>query len=289
LLTVELLTSGLVLSVLYSLEALSFVLIIRGTGVLNFALGEMLVLGPYLFASMGGNHSQTAVLGLAGTIVAACLVGAVLYRQLLRRLVGHQIWAMVISLFAVADIMQAAIQLIWGSSPRALTPFAFHVTQPVPGVRIDNYDLSILIGGVVVIAAVFILTYGTRLGLHMRACAEDSRLAAYRGIHVRRVATISWCLGTALAFLAGIALALRTQLSPSLSDGFLTAFPAVLIGGFESLVGAVVGSIVLAFLSDSLDTYVGGQYSVPAGYALLLLMILVRPYGLFGSRSEVRV
>lgn len=285
----ELLTSGLVLSILYSLEALSFVLVIRGTGALNFALGEMLVLGPYLFASMGGNNSDTALLALAGTVTAACLLGALIYRQLLRRLSGHQIWATVISLFAVADIMQAVIQLVWGSEPRTLSPFAFSTMHPLPGVRIDSYDLSVLIGGTVIIVAVFILTYATSLGLQMRACSEDANLAAYRGIPVKRIATISWCLGTVLAFLAGIALAIRTQLSPSLSLGFLVTFPAVLIGGFESLVGAVVGSFILAFIADALETYVGGQFSVAASYAILLIMILVRPYGLFGSRSEVRV
>lgn len=285
-----LLVSGLVLGLLYSVQALAFVLVIRGTGVMNFAQGQILALGAYVFLALNGLAGGSFLTALIGMLVLAAVLGVVVYDGVVRHLARAPLWTVVIALFAVGLVLESLIQIRWGSEPRFMEP----PVQPRPvhlpgGLVTDTLDLLMGAIAIVYIAAVVLATYFTPLGRRMRASADNQALAMHAGIDTRRIGRISWVLGSMMAALAGLMVAVRTTVSPALTLAFLTAFPAVLIGGFESIGGAVVGAFLLAYVLQAGVTYLGGAVALPLAYALLFAMLLFRPHGLFGARDIVRI
>jgi branched-chain amino acid transport system permease protein len=290
-----LLVSIVLIALIYSLQALGFVLVIRGTGVLNFAQGQMLALGAYLLWDVSGRFSTGDYLphflaGVVASLVIMGLFGALLFRVILVRLEGAPIWAVVMLLFGVGAMLDSFLQVQWGSEPKFLQPPFPFGRVVLPGGFVTNpSDLAIAIFSTVAIAVLLGVIYLTPLGLRMRATAENPVLAAYAGVNVRGIATVAWLLSAVYVALAGIAIALRTTVSPEIELAFLTAFPAVVLGGFESIAGAVVGSVILAAALQVAITYFGSPVALPLAYLVLLLTLVVRPQGLFGARDIIRI
>jgi branched-chain amino acid transport system permease protein len=286
-----LVVSVALIGVLYSLQALGFVLVIRGTGVLNFAQGQMLALGGYLFYDfVTGQFGSQFVPSLVAMLLVSCVLGVLIYRLVLARMEGAPPWAVVMALFGVGAILDALIQIRYGADPKILpTLFGFEPVHLAGGLITNRSDLFIFVISTAFIAALLALVYLTPLGLRMRASAENKDLAAYTGIRVKRIATISWGLSSFYVALAGLAIALRTTVSPELELAFLTAFPAVVLGGFESIVGAVVGSFLLAIILQIGVINFGSPVALPLAYLVLLLVLMLRPQGLFGARDIIRI
>lgn len=283
-------TSTVILTVLYSLQALSFVLILRSTGALNFAQGQVLALGAYGFYELEGAVHHSFFAAIVCIIGLEAALGLIIYFAIIKRLRGAPIWSTVIALFGVGIIIDSLLQLTIGVNPVFLPRPVKIRPISLPGhFLISTLDVWVVGLGAVVIVGLFALMWGTRLGLRMRACADNPLVATYGSINPARVAMLSWSLGCILAGLAGVAIAFRSTLDPTLSGQFLTAFPAVLLGGFDSLGGAVVGSLILAFVVQLGTTYVNTLIGLPLGYALILAMLIVRPTGLFGTRDVARL
>lgn len=282
--------SSLTLGLLYSLQAIAFVLVIRGTGVLNFAQGQMLALGAYVFLDLATAFGLSFGVALVVMVVVLALFARVLYAVVLVRLQGVPIWSVVMALFGVASALDAVIQMRWGSTAQYLPPPIAITPVTLPGgFPTDSLDLLMDGLSLALIVAVLAVVYFTPLGLRMRASAEHRALAAYSGIDVQDIAAVSWTLSAGIAGVAGLAVALRTVVSPELSLTFLTAFPAVILGGLESVLGAVFASFVLAFVLQLGVTVFGSESALPLAYAILLIVLVVRPYGLFGARDIVRI
>jgi branched-chain amino acid transport system permease protein len=284
------LMSTLVLGTLYALQAVAFVLVIRGTGILNFAQGQIMALGAYLCFGIRDQFGGPFALSLVLALFLTGAIGVGLYSFVLRHFEGSPVWSVVMALFGIGIVIDSLIQIKWGSGAHFLQ-LPIHVTPlKLPGgFRTDSLDLVVVGFSLIFIAVLVFVVYGTSLGLRMRACADNKVVATYAGVSIGRVARISWFLASVFAALAGIAVATRTTVSPALSLSFLTAFPAVLIGGFESIVGAVVGAFILAFILQLGVTYVNSQIALALAYVILFVMLLVRPQGLFGARDIVRV
>jgi branched-chain amino acid transport system permease protein len=286
--------SIVLIGLVYSLQALGFVLVIRGTGVLNFAQGQMLALGAYLLWDVSGrfegDYQPRFLAALAASVIVMGIFGALLFRLVLVRLEGAPIWAVVMALFGVGAVLDSIIQIQWGSEPKFLQqPFVFGRVELPGGLVTNPTDLGIAAFSTGAIAVLLLVIYATPLGLRMRASAENQLLAAYAGVDVSRISTVAWLLSSVYVALAGIAIALRTTVSPELELSFLTAFPAVVLGGFESIAGAVAGSFILAAALQVAITYLGSPVALPLAYLLLLVMLVIRPQGLFGARDIIRI
>jgi branched-chain amino acid transport system permease protein len=278
-----------VLACIYSLQAVSFVLLLRCTGVLNFAQGQLLALGAYFFYEARAVHNLPYLTSTVVAVLATAACGLAVYLLALRRFDGAPTWSIVMALFGIAEIANGIIGLIWGANPLLTgTPITSRPITAV-GLRINSIDLLVSLVSLAFVLLALAVTYGTPLGLRMRAAAENRHLATYTGVRVGRIASITWSLSAAMAAIAGIGLAMRTEISPDLTNDFLTAFPAVLIGGAESLFGAVLGSVLLAALLTVVSTYYSGDISLPLAYAALLAVLVVRPQGLLGARETVRL
>jgi branched-chain amino acid transport system permease protein len=287
--------AGLALGATYALVALGFVIIYKATGVINFAQGGLLALGAYL----GYTFTDRIEVGFAVAIALACLlaalVGAGFQRVVLTRMVGQPVFAVVMITIGLLFVIEPLITVFWGFDNLQMTnPWNVQRVE-AGGIVLGVRDLWTIAITAAVVTGFFLFFRFSRLGVAMRATAYDPEAAIAHGISARRVFAVSWAISSALAALAGITLAAGPGgLSPAIGLIALTAFPAMIVGGLDSPAGAVLGGLVIGLAEaltrgyqDQLFSWAGSNVSVIVPYLIMIVILLVRPYGLFGT-PEVR-
>jgi branched-chain amino acid transport system permease protein len=285
------LISGVCLGATYALIALGIVLIFRATDTFNFAHGQFMLLGAYLVAKWQGAWSGVpVVVPLIAGIAVVGAVGWLLFRVALRRIIGAPPFIGVIATLGFASVADALMAMIFGPKDYAIT---FSILPrgsfDWAGARVGKATVYLAIVSLVVAIATALAISRTRLGTKVRSAGQDVLLASQSGINVHRVYGWSWAVGSALAAFAGITYASTNVVTPTMTSLGLVAFPAILLGGLDSIEGAIVGGIVTGLVESFTATYWGGQWTYVTTYTLLLLVILLRPAGLFGTQTVVRV
>jgi branched-chain amino acid transport system permease protein len=286
---VQLLVSGVAVGSILGIVALGFVLMFKSTDVFNFAQGDLVMVGAYLCLG------ALTVLGVSIWVAApvalamAAVLGLVIYRFLLRPMIGSPLLTMIMVTIALSLILQSLVVILWG--PQTYT---FPSTLPaevidVAGVRVSTIDLTIIGVAAVSIAAFGAFFRFTRLGLHMRAVADNPEAAAVCGIDTGRMFATAIVIGTVLATIGGILLANLQIVSVGLATIGLLAFPAAVLGGIRSVSGAVVGGVLIGVVGQLGSGYLGRGAATPVTFAVLLLVLLLRPQGILGRRTAVRV
>jgi branched-chain amino acid transport system permease protein len=281
---------GLVPASLYAPLATGLVLVYRSSGVLNFAQGAFAFVGGYLFYAASSSAGLPFIVSLIVALAASFILGLAVQGALIRPILGASPVVVVMVTIALQSILEAAIFLIFGTSQQFLkAPFSGHVVHTFGGVDISLLDLVIVVvSGLVLVALAIALRYA-RVGVAIRAVADSPALAGTWGYNANRLIALTWGIAFALAAMSGIAYALRTALdSSTLALGTLI-FPAVIIGGLDSLAGAIVGSIILGVVNEAVTMYLGGQWADFVLYSALIVVLCVRPYGLFGTRAVERL
>lgn len=292
------------------LIALGVVLIYKSSEIFNFSQGHLLMLGAYLTwwfagASESGNELINLPLGLAvlAAFGAMVLIGFLVERAALRPMTGQPLLSIVLMTLGLALFLEGLVSIAFGVQPRTnfpLGPFpprtesfkipfpwAFNGTIFVQKTLVAVFVVAML--GAIIFALFFRLT---RTGLAMRAAAEDHELARSAGISVNRVFALSWAIAGIIATAGGVLLAMLTGASLSLSTVVLVAFPAILLGGLESLPGAIIGGIAIGLAQELVEAskfIVVRNSSEIAPYVLLLIVLLIRPEGLFGQKRIERI
>lgn len=289
--------AGLALGSTYALVALGFVVIYKSTGVINFAQGGLLALGAYLGYTFSNNLAIAFGVAILLACLSAAVVGASVERMVLRRMVGQPPFAVIMITIGLLFVIEPLITAIWGFDNRPVdNPWniqTVQIGQLVLGVR-DLWTIGITAA---VVVAFFLFFRYTRMGLAMRATAFDPEAALAQGISARRVYATSWAIAAALAALAGITLAAGPGgLQPSISFIALAAFPAMILGGLDSPAGAVLGGVIIGLAEaltrgyqDQLFSWAGDNVSVIVPYVLMILILLIRPYGLLGTKEVRRI
>ena len=289
--------AGLSLGARYALVALGFVIIFKATGVINFAQGALLALGAYLAYAFTGSAALPFALAVVLAVCASALVGASLERVVLRRTVGQPAFAVIMITIGLLFIIEQVITWIWGYGALNLTnPWAVQ-TLDVGDVVLAVRDLWTLGIAAAVLAAFFAFFRWSSLGIAMRATAFDPEAALAQGISARRVFAASWAISAGLAALAGVTIATApAALSPGIGAIALVAFPAMIVGGMDSPGGAVLGGLIIgltqaltAAYQDDLFPWAGDNVAVVMPYIVMVLILLIRPYGLFGTKEVQRV
>ena len=287
----QLIIIGTALGAIYGLLALGFTLVYKATRVFNFAQGDLMMLGAYILVSFSVTDFQLSPwIAIPLTLAVSIPVGIIFQFLFVRPLIGQPFLPVVMATIGAALIIQAAIQMYWGVIELPYqTVFPSRVFD-VSGVRVSSFDL-ITIAVAAACVALFALFFKlTKIGLQMRAAAENNEAAILSGINVHRVSLVAWSIGTLLAFVAGVILANQQgAVTFSLTGLALLAFPAVVIGGLESIPGAVVGGLIVGILQALIAGYYDPLAQDALVFAALLLMLLVRPTGLFGQKEIVRV
>jgi branched-chain amino acid transport system permease protein len=299
------------LGAIYALIALGFVVIYRASKVFNFAQGEFLTFGAYLmttFAALG----LPWPLALAATMLATGLLAATLERAALRPMVGRPVFVTIILTIVLGVLLRLLVVVLWKAQSRAVAvPWNPLATASFGDVRVSVTWLATVAVAAVAVAAFFLLTRFTRMGVAMRATSENQEVAQGLGIRVGRVLGTAWFLSGAFAALAGAFMAASPkQVTPLLGWTALKAFPAVVVGGLDSLAGAVVAGFALGLLEVLAQGYQTDLAALLAGwfpssrgffiaflkdfhavfpYVVMIVFLAVRPYGLFGRRRVERV
>ncbi len=274
---------------IYGLVALGFVLIYKATELVNFAQGDLLMLGAFVCYMAVDWWGLDYWLGFVIAIVAVSAFGALLDATLLRRVIGQPQFAIVMLTIGLGAMFRTFASVTWGSEIYTLpTPFG-GVTQ-IAGVTLSHQYLSIIVGTLILCGGLYSFFNYTRIGVAMQATSQNQLAAYYMGIPVKLIFSMIWAISAGTAAVAGILLAPVTLIDINMGLAVaLKAFAAAVLGGFGSIPGALVGGIVIGLIELFAGATLPDGFKDTAPYIVLLVMLVVRPQGLFGSLGRKKV
>ncbi len=279
-----------VLSAIYALIACGYVLIYRVSRVLNLAHGELMMLGSYLLLTTAWLFVASPFTAIACAIALSLTVGILVYVLLMRKMTGEMVLAAVLTTVALGILLRGVMVLIW-SGQQQYPAHALNFSNPalvLPfGARISTFAAILVATTVLVYAALFVFLRFGRWGVRMRAAGQNPLLAAQRGINLHAIYALAWGLSTLTGSIAGMLISLDSGLTQSMVIVGLKAFPAALVGGLDSLLGAAIGSLIIGAAEVLSIQYIDPLLSDVVPFAVLIVMLIVRPWGLFGTREEL--
>lgn len=280
----------LALAPLYGIVALGFVIIYRFTGVLNFAQGSLFVVGAYLFYVAVELWRLPFVVGLLITAAGGVLVGIIVYELAIRPLSGRSVLAIILVTIAFGSVVQGMLLLFFSARPYSLPSVQSFANIPVlnfGGHQLPLASALMTTAYLVSLAGLgFVFRY-LAIGIRGRAAGENPMLASYRGIRVHWVFGAAWTIASALAFVAGAIHVLNHQLSPAIVEVALHGFAAAMVGGLDSIWGTFVGAILVALGVSIAFQFVNPLLSDVMPFAIMLAVLYVRPWGLWGSAELI--
>src|SRR5258707_5219685 len=291
--TLVLLTNGIMIGLMYALIALGFVLIYKATDAINFAQGEFVMFGGFMAAGAadiaGAPFWLSALLGIGGMVA----LGFGLERVVLRPLIGRRVIAVVMATIGLPAVFRGTATMAFGAGTRAVVmpvsdePFELGPVM-LPPVQLVGAGVSL------VFLAIFTWFFlKSRIGIAMRAVADSQQVAMAMGINVRRYFALAWAMAGLVSALGGVVWGTMLGVDNQLALVGLKVFPVVILGGLDSVMGAVIGGLIVGIVENLaagyLDPYVGGGTKDFAPYVLMILVLMVRPEGIFGRRPIERV
>ena len=290
----QLIITGIAVGGVYALMALGFVLIYKASTVVNFGPGELVLFGAYVAWATMLNMRLPFYVALPLTLAIAILLGLVIERGVLRPLIGHPIISVIMVTFGFASVIRGVLNMAWGSDtrpfPALFSPEPFHL-GPVP---VSPVHLWSFVTVILLLAAFSLFFKFSLTGMAMRATADNQQVAQSLGISVKWIFALSWCIAAVVSALGGIILgSVRGGVDFSLADLGLKVFPVVILGGLDSVAGAIVGGILIGVLENLsggyLDPILGGGVKEVAPFVALVIILMLRPYGLLGRIDIERV
>ncbi|CAN5211025.1 branched-chain amino acid ABC transporter permease [soil metagenome] len=294
---VQFVAAGLAVGAQYSLIVLGFVVIYRATGIINFAQGGLVVLGAYLAYNATNTWGLPFPLAVVIAMAGGAAVGALVELLILRRMIGEPVFAVIMITIGLLFVLEEVVTSVWGPDNLNLgDPWGVRSTT-VGEVTLSLKDIYTVALAAIVLAAFFWLFRYTRFGVAMRATASDQEAALAQGISARRVVALSWAVAGAVAALAGVtAGAGSIQVRPTLGGIALFAFPAMILGGLDSPGGAVLGGLIIgvtqvltAGYQHEYAPWLGQGFESVMPYVVMIAVLMLRPFGLFGTREVRRI
>ena len=290
----QLLVSGLVIGSIYSLVALGFVIIYKATKVVNFAQGELVMVGAYICFSLTVQAKLPFLAAFFLTLGFSFILGIAIERLILRPMIGEPIISVIMVTIGLSSVLKSLVQLFWGTQIQVFPPVlpqepVMIAGLPVAPVYLAAFALSIIL--FLIFSAFFKYS---RLGIAMRATAFDQQAAASMGIGIKNIFALSWCIAAMVSSIGGVILGNINGINAQLGHLGLKVFPAVILGGLDSLLGAALGGLIIGVLENVCDgaakEFLGlGGFKDVAAFLFLVIILMIKPYGLFGAREIERV
>jgi branched-chain amino acid transport system permease protein/neutral amino acid transport system permease protein len=282
---VQLLFYGLVLGSIFALGAIGVSLTFGILGFANFSHGDLMATGAYVAFLVYVQLALPFWLAFPVALVAAAAVALAIDRTIYRRFRAGPPVLLLISSFGMALILRSLIQLIWGPEVMAYDP-GIQLAERFMGLRYQNHQLGIIFGAIALVVVVHLFLSRTKAGKAMRAMADNPTLAQLSGIDTEQVVMWTWITGGALAGAAGVFLAIDTQLRPEMGwFQLLPIFAAAILGGIGKPYGAILGGYIIGMVTELSNLVLPAEYTTVVPFAILVVMLIFRPTGLFAGRS----
>ncbi|HEX9323912.1 MAG TPA: branched-chain amino acid ABC transporter permease [Xanthobacteraceae bacterium] len=286
---IQQLVGGVALGCVYGLIALGFVLIYKATEVVNFAQGDLMMLGGFFAFTFITQLGMDYWVGLPVTVLAMAAFGALVERVVVRPILGYPQFSIVMVTIGLGFLLRSVAGMIWGTDDLQIaTPFSGGVARFGPLVLGED-KLSVIVATILLCLALWIYFNKTRMGVAMQATSQNMLGAYYMGIPVKHVFSLIWAISAAVAGFAGVLLAPIAFIHTNVGFLGLKAFPAAVLGGFGSIPGALAGGIVIGVVETLSGFYLPEGFKDVAAYILLLVVLMVRPEGLFGLHLRKKV
>lgn len=285
----DLVASGLAIGAIYGLIAMGFAVIYKSTGLVNFAQGEMSMVVTYIAWTIATTVTGNVFVVALGAIVGGVALGLVIERFIMRPMLGEPIFSTVLVTVGVAVILRSLITLIWDAYPHALDVNVGRGIVRVAGLDLRSGQLAAIATLLAMMAGFFLFFRYSKVGVAMRAVAADDRTALLMGVSAQRIHAIAWAASSAIAGVAGVLFALVYDLSPAMFHLGLKSFPATILGGLDSVIGSGFGGVLIGIVENLAGGYIGSGMKDIAGFLMIIIVLMVQPFGLFGEREIVRV
>lgn len=282
---------GLATGSLYALVALGIVLLYRSSRILNFAHGDLATFATFIAFTLLTTFRLPFVLASAGSLAAAALLGAAFYLVVLRRAKEATLLGTIVITLGLSLILSGTVVRVWGTDTKVF-PFPLSDTKVyrLGSLVISQLSVGSFLVGLVLMAALYLLVQHTKVGLAMRAVSQHLVAAQVLGIPAKRVFGLTWGLASALGAAAGILLAPAVLLDPFMMlDPFLKGFAAAVLGGIDSLPGAMAGGLLLGVAEALFGGYVSIKFKTALAFLIIILVLIIRPEGILGREYRRRV
>jgi len=290
---VQLTVTGLAWGSVYACIALGFVLIFKSTDIFNFAQPELMMFGAYIAFTLITTLKLPFVLGFFCALILMILIGSLLEMMVVRPMVGEPVLAVIMVTLGLANVLRGLTGLFWGYEELQFpSPFPEEPLM-IFGAAINQAEIYTIVATAILLVIFFLFFKYSGAGISMRATAEDTRTAFLMGINVKGVFTASWAIASLVATIAGVFLASFTFLEPIMGHVGLKALPAMILGGMDSVHGAIIGGLIIGVTENLagfyLEDYLGSGINEITAYVIVLIVMMIRPYGLFGTKEIERV
>jgi branched-chain amino acid transport system permease protein len=295
---IEILLNGLSMGAIYALLALGFVLIYKSTGVINFAQGELAMVGAFICYSFATLMNIPYIYAFLVALIGGLILGAIVYQTFFRTMVGEPLFSTIMVTVGLASILTCLAGLIWGHDVYSLnSPFTDRVIHIGNVTFAQGSAYTIVVS--VVLFVIFILFFNrSLLGISMRGTAEDPDTAGLMGINVKKIHMVAWALGALVAAVAGMFLAEQSFVRLSMSHTGIKAMSAAILGGMESVSGAILGGVIIGVVEGLAANYLSGMevgdfhfgdIKDVAAFVIMIIVLMIRPHGIFGKEKVERV
>ncbi len=292
-LLIQVLIAGITIGSIYSLIAIGVVLIFKSSGVINFAQGSMVMVGAFITYALVVQFKVPILISLLLAFLISGVMGMIIERSVLRYLTGASLISIIMVTLGISYVLDGGALATWGSSnftfPKLFPSFSIQLG----GFKVSSIYLWSFLTSMVLLVIFLLFFKYSKMGLSMRAAADNQKVAVVLGISSKKVLSLTWIITSAVATAGGILLASISALHVNLSYIGLIVFPVVILGGLDSIAGAAVGGLIVGVLEAISGVYIapllGGAFQQVAAFAFLLIILLIKPYGLFGTKEIERL
>jgi branched-chain amino acid transport system permease protein len=290
---IQLIISGIVIGSIYSLLALGFTLIYKATDVVNFAQGELLLIGAYICLHTTVTYHVPFFAAFIITLIFTFLMGFFIEKVFLRRMIGEPIISIIMLTIGLSSVMRSIVIMIWGTDTRTF-PHVFS-QEPIVlfGLSISRVYIYSIFAVAIFLGLFTIFFKKSKVGIAMRAVASDQQAALSMGIEVKKIFALSWAIAAVVSAVGGIFLGNINGINSSLAQFGLKVFPVVILGGLDSIIGAIVGGLIIGIMENLaggyIDPLIGGGAKDLFPFVIMIIVLMIKPYGLFGTVEVEKV
>ena len=285
----QLTLSGLAVGCIYAVVALGFVILYKATDIFNFAQGELMALGAFIGYFFIVQLHIPMVWGFLLTFITTAVISLTIEELFFKPMVGEPIFSVIMVTVGLSIFLKGLIGFSWGGMIKKFPAFVSEDPIHFSELVVSPANLAtIIVAGVLILVFALFFKFSS-MGIGMRAVANDQDASMLVGISVRRIFGLSWVISGLVAAIGGILLSNITYLHPSLSSVGIKVFPAVVLGGLDSVAGAIVGGIVIGVVENIAGGYLGGDVKEITSFVILIAILMIKPYGLFGKEEIERV